>query len=180
MVTDEVDRIARMVENLFLLTRAEHPDFVRPEQVDLEDFPADLHHKLTALAPVELQVDVPAGTTMVADAHLLTQAVTQLVANALRHAGDAPPIELAARASSGVLVLSVADDGPGVPAGEVDSIFERNRRGSSAGTDGAGFGLAIVRAIAEALHGQVRVVANQGGGARFEVVFPLTGFIAPT
>lgn len=101
--------------------------------------------------------------------------MTQLVANAVKHAPGAG-VELGAqldgRGTEQRLTFWVADDGPGVPVADAPHVFERSRRGSASRSGGAGLGLAIVAAIAEAYGGLARL-AHGGGGARFEVILPL-------
>ncbi len=173
LVLDELDRLSRMVDDLFLLARAEHPDFLRPDRVKVATFLVDLHRRLSTLTPLALVADVPDGLVITADPHRLAQAVTQLVANAVKHAGADPRVELGARVDDGELVVWVADDGPGVPVDEAPRVFDRSHRGVAADRGGAGLGLAIVRAIAEAHAGSARL-APTAQGARFELRLPLT------
>ncbi len=173
VVIDEVDRLSRMVDDLLLLARAEHPDFLRLGQIDVVELMGELHRKLTTLSPLSLHVDVPAAQTVRGDRQRLTQAVMQLVANAIEHAGESANIELGAVVAGHDLVLSVSDDGPGVPRDEAESIFDRSSQGAGASGRGAGLGLAIVRVIAEAHGGSARL-ADAQPGARFELMIPLT------
>jgi signal transduction histidine kinase len=101
----------------------------------------------------------------------LEQVVGNLVDNALRYGSG--PIELAARAVGGQVELSVRDHGEGLPPDFVASAFERFTRVDSARSrGGAGLGLALVRAIAEA-HGGTASAANaDDGGAKITVVVP--------
>jgi signal transduction histidine kinase len=114
-----------------------------------------------------MEVDVAPGTTLLADPLRIRQAVANLLDNALRHgAGD---VVLAARASAGGTAIEVTDAGPGFAAGIADRAFERFARGDEARTrGGAGLGLAIVRAIAEAHGGSAELV----GGSRVRLWFP--------
>lgn len=172
VVTDEVDRLSRMVDDLFLLARAEHPDFLWAEQINVGELMEQLHRKLRTLTPLTLRVDVPDALTVRGDRQRLTQAVMQLVANAIKHAGEDARIELGAQVAGADLVLSVTDDGPGVPATAAQSIFRRFRQAPGGARGGAGLGLAIVWAIAEA-HGGTARLAESSSGARFELAIPL-------
>ena len=172
LVLDELDRLSRMVDDLFLLARAEHPDFLRPDRVEVATFLADLHRRLSTLTPLALAADVPDDLVVTADPHRLAQAVTQLVANAVKHAGPEPGIELGGRVEGRYLLLWVSDDGPGVSIDDAPHVFDRSRRGAGAQRDGAGLGLAIVRAIAVA-HGGTARLAPTAAGARFELRLPL-------
>lgn len=173
LILDEVDRLTRMVDDLFLLAQADHPHFVRKERIGVPEFMTELGRKLSPLARLRLTVDVPAGLSINADAHRLTQAVMQLVANALKYAGRDPAIDLGAEVNGDDLVLSVTDDGPGIPPQQALEVFERGRRGAKGTTRGAGFGLAIVRTIAEAHGGTARLAPGTAVGARFELAIPL-------
>ena len=180
LVLDELDRLSRMVDDLFLLARAEHPDFLRLDRVQVAPFLDDLHRRLSTLTPIELTVEVPTDLTITADPHRLAQVVTQLVANAVKHAGPEPHVELGARleeprhagADQRHVVVWVADDGPGVPLDEAPHVFDRSHRGIAADRGGAGLGLAIVRAVAEPHGGSARL-APTARGARFELALPL-------
>jgi len=123
---DELVRLSRMVDDLFLLARAEHPDFLRPDRVEVATFLVDLHRRLSTLTPLELGVDVPD------DPHRLARTVTQLVANAVKHAGPHPAVELGARVDGTSLVLWIDDDGPGVPVDEAPHVSDRSHRGVAA------------------------------------------------
>lgn len=175
LILDEVDRLTRMVEDLFLLAQADHPDFLRKGPLVVPEFMTELGRKLSTLARLRLTVDIPAGLSINADAHRLTQAVMQLFANALKYAGHDPAIELRAEISGNDLVLSVTDDGPGIQPQQAVEVFERGHRGAGETAHGAGFGLAIVRAIAEGHGGTARLAPGTTAGARFELAIPVGG-----
>jgi two-component system sensor histidine kinase KdpD len=110
------------------------------------------------------------------DAVLIVQLLDNLVDNALKHganAEDEATAEIVARRLGEQLVLAVKDRGPGVPAAERERIFEPFARGEAHRERGAGVGLALCRAIAEAHGGTLRCRARGHGGASFECVLPL-------
>lgn len=118
---------------------------------------------------VRTQARVPVN----GDRDLLTQLISNLLENALEHSRDGANIWVELRTSKGRALLEVGDDGPGLPASAVDSVFDRFvRLDSSRTTPGNGLGLSLVRAIAELHHGEVRV-AQTAPGAVFEVSLPL-------
>jgi signal transduction histidine kinase len=98
--------------------------------------------------------------------------IENLLRNAAVHAGPRAQVELSLHARDGRLTLTVADDGPGVPAVERTRIFERFARGTSAGRPGSGLGLAIVAQQADLHGGEVGVRESEQGGALFEVKLP--------
>jgi len=181
LVTEEIDRLTRMVNDLFLLAHAERPDFLTLETVDLVDLLGTLHRKLAALAPRDWQMHANGRAVVRGDPQRLTQAVMELARNAVKHTDDGASIRLGTATRGDQAVLWVEDTGVGVTAGESEAIFRRSERGTSDGDagapagdeGGAGLGLAIVRAIAEAHKGSVTLVSQDGLGARFELALPL-------
>ncbi len=111
---------------------------------------------------------------IVGDRELLTQMLANCVDNALRHTPPGTQIRVEGRWRDGRAVVSVTDDGPGVPAAERERIFERfHRLDAARATPGAGLGLSLVAAVAE-LHGMsVRALDNQPG-LRIEFTTPQT------
>jgi two-component system OmpR family sensor kinase len=156
---DEADHLARLAEDLLLLARtAEGRLAVRPERLDAAELLGDTRARFEGRgAGRRIELDVVAGTTLLADPLRVRQALGNLVDNALRHgAGD---VVLAARESDGGTAIDVTDGGAGFAAGIADRAFERFTRGDEARTrGGAGLGLAIVRAIAEAHGGTAEIV----------------------
>lgn len=173
LVTDELDRMSRIVDDLLLLARREEPDFLALGTVEVGTLTDELVAKAGALAPREWQLEERGRGVIVADRQRLTQAVAQLASNAVRHSGGSGPIALGSRVEHGEARFWVRDHGPGIPAYEQQAIFERFRRTGQSRGEGAGLGLAIVRAIAEAHHGRVEVDSAPGTGATFTVVIPV-------
>lgn len=175
LVLDEIDRMNRIVNDLLVLAQAEQPDFVTRGPVDLADLTEDVRRKATALGPRDWRLDRSADVIVQADAQRLTQALMQLAANALQYTEDGAVIRMGSEVSSGKARLWVHDDGTGVAAEDADRIFQRFVRGSRRKPGGAGLGLSIVRAIAEAHGGEVRLDRSVTRGARFEIVLPIDG-----
>jgi len=173
---DELDRMARIVEDLLVLAKSERPDFVRPAPVELADLTVDVEAKVRALGDRQWVLDTVACGVVVVDAQRITQAVVQLAQNAVQHTGVRDTIHLGSALHDGILSFHVADNGPGVRPEDADSLFERFSRGSTGGAPtnraGAGLGLAIVRAIAEAHGGWVRLRSVPGRGATFVLEVP--------
>ena len=175
LVTDELERMSRFVDDLLLLAKARQPDFLQLEALDLDDFARELCLKAQALAPRDWQLEArSARGRVVADRQRLTQAVMNLAVNAARHTDPDDVIEIGAELGGGLARLWVRDDGPGVAPAERERIFERFAQagGKRRRADGAGLGLAIVRAIAEAHGGRVELDTIEAGGSRFTVIIP--------
>jgi two-component system, OmpR family, sensor kinase len=172
---EETDHLAQLADDLLLLAQAgEGRLSVRPETVDVRELLQQTRDRFADRARErgrEIRVHAPRALTMRADPLRLRQALGNLVDNALRHgAGD---IDLSARAFDEGLEIEVADRGPGFPDEMASRAFERFARGDGARTrGGAGLGLAIVRAIAEA-HGGSAAIADRGkAGAAVDLRLP--------
>jgi signal transduction histidine kinase len=181
-VQAEISRISRLVDDLLVLTQAERSDFLRPHKIDLRPFVTELWDGLSLTADRRFELgEVPAGT-LNADPDRLAQALRNLGRNAIEHTADGSGLvrlEVDALAA-GTIRFAVIDDGPGIPPDERERIFERFHRvemGRSRKSGGAGLGLAIVRAIAEAHGGRVQADGTRDGtGASVELLLP--GFSA--
>ena len=109
------------------------------------------------------------------DRELLTQLCANLMENSIRHCPVGTLIEVTAEAAHGNVVLTFADNGPGIPAEEHEKVFQRLYRvEKSRTTPGSGLGLSLVKAIAD-LHGATIEIANRGPGLAIVVVFPAAG-----
>jgi two-component system OmpR family sensor kinase len=173
VVTDEIERMSRIVEDLLLLARSERPGFLSVEQIDLAELTTDIFRKASVLCNRNWSLDEAAPAVIHADAQRLTQAMMQLAQNACQHTEEHTTVRIGSRVSGGDVTLWVHDAGRGVPAEEAESIFRRYVRGSDrpAGS-GLGLGLSIVAAIASAHGGNACVVQGFGGGGRFEITLP--------
>jgi signal transduction histidine kinase len=173
LVMDELDRMGRIVDDLLLLARRQQSDFLDTGWLDVEDLTDELRAKASALAPREWGVERTGRGVIAADRQRLTQAVIQLAHNAAAHTRDGDAITLGSAIEGGQARFWVSDMGPGVPLAERERIFERFARGRNAGrSGGAGLGLAIVRAIAEAHGGRVELRSRTGTGSTFTIVIP--------
>lgn len=112
--------------------------------------------------------DVPAAYV---DPDKVEQVLTNLVENALRHAPDSP-IRLEVSATNGEVLVTVSDDGPGIPEEQQLQIFEKFARGRGDRRAGTGLGLYITKGLVEAHGGQVTVSSAPGEGADFTVALP--------
>ncbi|MCB5275625.1 putative sensor histidine kinase TcrY [Arthrobacter sp. SO5] len=191
MLLEEVDRMQRLVDDLLLLANAGHPDFLRRESVPMTDFLHQVMEKVHVLADRNWVIDETSDCVADADPQRLTQALAQLVANAVRYTGPDATIALGARVEpstapdgsvlpdSDTLLLWVRDTGPGIALEDQQRIFERfGRARPGRGQEGSGLGLAIVSAIAEAHGGTASVDSDYGRGATFMIRIPLQSVVA--
>jgi signal transduction histidine kinase len=176
LVTDELDRMARIVDDLLLLAKAEQPDFLRREPVEISDLTTELLVKARALGPREWRLDGCAEGPAVVDPQRVTQAVLNLARNAVEHTTEGAVVALGSARHGPDLRVWVRDTGPGVEAADRERIFERFARGSAGRrrSEGAGLGLAIANAVAVAHDGRIELDTAPGGGACFTLVLPLT------
>ena len=175
IVLDELDRISRFINELMLLAKAERPDFLLPEPIDLATFTLELYAKITTLADRQWQLEGVSIGQFVADRQRLTEAIINLAQNATQHTDTGDIITLGSAQRQGQIHLWVRDTGEGVLQAEQDRIFERFFRGTSRHrrADGTGLGLAIVRAIAHAHGGHITLSSQPHQGSTFTLVLPL-------
>lgn len=172
---EEAARLSRLAEDLLVIARADDGRLpIRVQELDLADEAALLVKRFGGQASslgVELTVSVPGGLRVGADRLRLAQALGNLVDNALRHGAHA--VELAAEARGGVVAIHVRDDGAGFPEPFLPAAFDRFSRADPArARGGAGLGLAIVGAIAQAHGGRAVARNRQAGGADVWIELP--------
>ncbi|HEX9033922.1 MAG TPA: HAMP domain-containing sensor histidine kinase [Streptosporangiaceae bacterium] len=175
IVADEISRMSRLVDELWLLASSERPDFLHTEPTDLSALTRSLAAKVRALddRPWDL-VGSAAGVAML-DPQRVTQAVMQLAANAAAHTPAGSAVEIGSAVRGGSVVFTVSDHGPGVPAQAREQVFARFARLDSRRAEGTGLGLSIVAAIASAHGGLARIDDRDYGqsGAVFSLILPL-------
>lgn len=175
LVTDELDRMSRIVDDLLDLAKAEQPDFIQPAPMDLGEFTSDLISKASAFDDREWVVEETDHVVIEADRHRLNQAMMNLIRNAVEHTPADATVSVGSRLDwRGEVQLWVRDEGEPIPASDRARIFDRFARVDSGRrkTEGAGLGLAIVAAIAEAHGGGVQLDTPEGGGNVFTITIP--------
>jgi two-component system OmpR family sensor kinase len=205
-VEDEAARMGMLVEDLLLLARLDQQRPLQRRSVDLLALAADAVQDARMLAPARhIQLSVVSGGPflILGDEARLRQIIGNLVNNAITHTPDTAPIALRLRTGSAgrralaghavggdgkdttptgegaldaVVVLEVADSGPGLTPQQAERVFERFYRADAARTrktGGTGLGLAIVAALSAAHGGTVSVDAQPGQGATFRITLPM-------
>jgi two-component system OmpR family sensor kinase len=175
-IESESVRMTMLVEELLLLARLDEGSELRMEQVALARLVADAVSDARVSGPghdwVLLGGDREA--LVAGDSARLQQAVSNLLANARVHTPEGTTVTTTIAPGGGRVVVTVADDGPGIPEELLPNLFERFVRGDgsrSRVTGGSGLGLAISRAIVEA-HGGSLAVTSEPGDTRFSLVLP--------
>ena len=175
-IESESVRMTELVEDLLLLARLDEGRELASRPVDLGRVVVEAVGDAQAAGPGhDWEVRLPdAPTVVTGDEPRLRQVVTNLLANARVHTPDGTSVVAVLERDGDDVVLSVEDDGPGIPPELVGSLFERFVRGDSSRSRRAGstgLGLAIVQAVVEAHHGDVSV-SSEPGATRFTVRLP--------
>ncbi|WP_221643738.1 MULTISPECIES: cell wall metabolism sensor histidine kinase WalK [unclassified Nostoc] len=174
LVTDELDRMSRFVNDLLLLAKAEQPNFLNLKTVEIGLLTEELYAKAKALAERDWRLEAIASGLIVADRQRLTQAIMNLAQNATQHTNDGSMIALGSLITNGKVRFWVRDTGAGIAPSDQKRIFQRFARGCCGRrSEGAGLGLAIVQAIAEAHGGKIELFSRPLGGSTFTLVIPL-------
>lgn len=177
-IEQEADRLDRFVADLLNMTRLEAGALeTKSDWIDVGDL-ADSAIRRFAREPKAGMVRrrIPSDLPLIkADFVLLENVLVNLIDNALKHAGGATLIEIAARSAGGRLEIAVTDDGGGVSAAALPHLFDKFYSGdrSDSGRAGAGLGLSICKGLVEAMGGTITVASptESGRGARFTVTF---------
>jgi two-component system heavy metal sensor histidine kinase CusS len=177
---EECLRLSRMIDSLLFLARAENPQSeIRREPLDVRKELAAVREFYDAAAvDADVQLDLASSDEIVAplDRTLFQRAVGNLLENALAHTSAGGHICLDAVRENGMLYLSVADDGCGIPSDHLSRVFDRFHRVDAARSmngGGAGLGLAIVKTIATLHGGDVKIESRVGRGTRVTLSIPM-------
>ena len=174
VAVDELLRMRRLASRMMLLAATDGPDFLHVTHVNVADFLMETLHRWSK-TPRRWSLGTLTEAVVQADEDRLTLALDALIENAIDHTDSDGRIELSGRLDGDNVIIGVADSGSGIPANEVGRIFGRFTRvdrGRSRKTGGFGLGLAVVKAIAEAHNGSVRVESTVGKGSVFELMVP--------
>jgi two-component system sensor histidine kinase KdpD len=179
-IAGESERMERLITNLLDMTRMEAGGLIvkKEWQPFQEVVGSVLHHLDRRLRGRRVRADVPSELPLVQiDAVLIEQVLVNLLDNAMEYTPPGSPIEITARATEDGIAVEVADEGPGIPAGAEDRVFQKFfRAGRAENRRGIGLGLAICRGIVEAHGGKITARNRAGsGGAVFRFTIPFGG-----
>ena len=173
---EEVQHMSDLVNELLSISKASlKPGNVKRERVNVKSI-ADHAAQREAANKGEVVVEVPADLTCFARPELLQRALSNLVRNALRYAGEFGPITITARREGTSCIILVTDLGPGVPPEHLDRIFDafyRTDPDRARNTGGAGLGLAIVKTCIEACGGTATAKNRQPKGLEVRLTLPV-------
>ena len=186
IVHDEARRMQRIVEDLISLSRIEAERFVAPaDAVALEPL---IEQALTGVrrtaqeraSPLvaEIEADLP---PVAADSGQMLQLLDNLLTNALRYGEAGTPVTVAAARENGMVHLSIADQGEGIPQEHIGRVTERFYRvdtSRSRSIGGTGLGLSIVKHIVERHRGRLNIESSPGKGTTVHVRLPVAGSVS--
>ncbi len=161
---------------MIILTKAERPDFLTAEPIDLASFTNELFVKAQALGDRQWQLENNANNrTIGVIFQRLSQAMLNLASNAAQHTSIGDAMTIGCISSKYKVEIWLRDTGDGIAASEQQRIFERFARVKNARrrSAGSGLGLSIVKAIIEAHGGYISLRSCLGVGSTFSLVFPL-------
>lgn len=177
VIEEETDKLNGMVDETIDMARVESGRLqIRRRPLTVSDLVyASLDRMSSLLDGRPTDIDLPSGLQMNVDPDLAALALRQLIGNAIKYSPPGSRIEISAKESQEMILLTVCDEGPGIPHNEVDSIFERYYRGTKTqhSVPGTGMGLSIARDIVTAHGGRIWVKNRPDKGAEFAFTLPI-------
>ena len=173
-----VMRLTYLIENLLNSSRIIDGGLsFHTEEIDLCKLLREVCQLHREVAPA-LQIDERLGKVplqIVGDQKLLFQMFSNLLSNAVKYSSSGHLIEVGAKQDAGAVLVTVRDHGIGIPAKDIDQVFERYYRGSNvSGIVGTGVGLYLAKMVVEAHGGEIAVESHEGEGSKFAVRLPVT------
>jgi signal transduction histidine kinase len=173
---EDADKLLSTFTSLLSIARIEsgtyESELGRVELCKTVEDACELYHALAEDKSVTLKCEAHAGLTVRGDRNLIFQALTNLLDNAIKYAPDGGKVEVALTSGDGVNVLTVSDNGPGIPEEMREKVLQRFfRLDESRSKPGAGLGLCLVQAIAERHHAQL-TLSDNAPGLKIEIKFP--------
>jgi two-component system, OmpR family, sensor histidine kinase SenX3 len=180
-VAREADRLGRIIDDLLDLSLIEAQESPSRAPVPVPVLIGEAVEAVRAAAeaaeiPLHVAQSLP-DVALVCDRRQVLSAITNLLDNAIKYSEPPSRVELGATVSDGMVTISVADEGPGIPSRDLERIFERFYRvdrARSRATGGTGLGLAIVRHVAQVHGGDVTVESREGEGSTFRLRLALS------
>jgi two-component system sensor histidine kinase KdpD len=176
-IQTEARRMSTLVSNLLDMARIESGEVkLNLQWQPLEEVVGSaLNAARAMLKQHRVDVQIPRNLPLVRfDALLIERVLVNLLENASKYTPPGSTVTLAAEVIGDRLSVSVMDDGPGLPVGQQEAVFQKFTRGErESATPGVGLGLAICRAIVESHQGKIVAADRPGGGARFTFTLPL-------
>jgi two-component system sensor histidine kinase KdpD len=176
-IQDEARRMSTLVSNLLDMARIESGEVkLNLQWQPLEEVVGSaLNASHEMLKQHKVEVQIPRDLPLVRfDALLIERVLVNLLENASKYTPPGSKVTLSAEVIADRLSVSVSDDGPGLPVGREEAVFQKFTRGErESATPGVGLGLSICRAIVESHQGSIVAGHRPGGGARFTFTLPL-------
>ncbi len=169
----EADRLARLARALLVLARSDiGVEAPRDELVALSPLLEEVGRGLRLAPGVELEIDCPKTLAVITNRELVEQAAVNLAENAAKMTKSGRIVLGARKLAEEMVEITISDTGAGIPAADRSRVFERFYRGETEASPGFGLGLAIVRAVADALGGQLELDSTVGAGTIVRLRLP--------
>jgi len=178
-ISDEAMRVGRLIDDLLELSRLEYGGQVISARMSATEVVSEAVERTQTLADRRgitiLTAEANPGATVIGDRRQLVSALQNLLENAIKYSDPDTTVEVSIRGADGNVLIDVRDHGVGIPAKEIDRIFERFYRvdrARSRETGGTGLGLSIARHIAQNHGGDILVHSVEGVGSTFTLTLP--------
>jgi signal transduction histidine kinase len=174
MVGEETERLGGMIESLNAVEKMRLADFERAARpIDFSALAMRRAAAIGAGTPGRVSAEPADGVLVLGDEGFLARVVDNLVSNALKFSPPASQVRISVALQGSEALLTVTDEGPGIPEAEQERVFGRFVRGSGAGdAEGLGLGLSLVHEVVTWHRGRVSVRSTKGTGSVFEVALP--------